>query len=196
MIGDYLDRWKGETAYLFGKGPSLDTFPMASAGPLRITINEAALVVPDPTFMFAIDGKPLTNIGTPPCMAILGPDEVSKRFDASGNLLHAGRTYQRGSFETYRKHTGRDILDWPKEKVAAAGELYFDGGTVQPAAHFAWMLGVIEVVLVGFDGYGPYAKILGMGDGGPSNRHLAIRTTLLAELDHLDLPYRFWWVQP
>jgi len=44
---------KGEEAWLFGKGPSLDSFSMEDAGKLRATVNHACFVVPEPTYCFS-----------------------------------------------------------------------------------------------------------------------------------------------
>jgi len=44
---------KGEQAWLFGKGPSLDAFDMGDAGELRATVNHACYAVPAPVYCFS-----------------------------------------------------------------------------------------------------------------------------------------------
>ena len=41
---DFHLQHDGQTAWIFGKGPGIDRFPMESAGPLRICINESVLL--------------------------------------------------------------------------------------------------------------------------------------------------------
>jgi len=52
----FLNRHAGQTAWLFGKGPSLSTFDFKTAGPLRVAINDVIAHVPDCVFGFANDG--------------------------------------------------------------------------------------------------------------------------------------------
>ena len=52
----FLNRHAGETAWLFGKGPSLSTFDFKTAGPLRVAINDVIAHVPDCLYGFANDG--------------------------------------------------------------------------------------------------------------------------------------------
>jgi hypothetical protein len=55
-LSDFLNVHSGETAWLFGKGPSLDRFDVHTAGRLRCAINDVVLYVPDCTYCFANDG--------------------------------------------------------------------------------------------------------------------------------------------
>jgi hypothetical protein len=50
---DLINKHKGEDAWLFGKGPSLDSFCMDDAGSLRATVNHACYVVPSPVYCFS-----------------------------------------------------------------------------------------------------------------------------------------------
>jgi len=52
----FLNRHAGETAWLFGKGPSLATFDFNKAGPLRAAINDVIAHVPSCAYGFANDG--------------------------------------------------------------------------------------------------------------------------------------------
>ena len=54
-IDALLNRHIGETAWLFGKGPSLDQFEIRLAGPLRICINESLGRVLQLSYFFAHD---------------------------------------------------------------------------------------------------------------------------------------------
>ena len=54
-LSPFLNRHAGETAWLFGKGPSLSTFDFSTAGPLRAAINDVTYHVPNCIYGFAND---------------------------------------------------------------------------------------------------------------------------------------------
>lgn len=56
ILADYLNKHAGETAWIFGKGPSFSTFDFKTAGPLRCAINDVIAHVPDCKYGFANDG--------------------------------------------------------------------------------------------------------------------------------------------
>lgn len=51
-ISVYKDAHKGEEAWLFCKGESLDSFDIDASGYLRATVNEACHFVPNPKYCF------------------------------------------------------------------------------------------------------------------------------------------------
>lgn len=56
VLADFINRHAGESAWLFGKGPSFQTFDFQTAGPLRVAINDVIHHVPHCTYGFANDG--------------------------------------------------------------------------------------------------------------------------------------------
>ena len=69
------EKHKGEQAWLFGKGPSLDAFCMDDAGALRATVNHACLVVPDASYCFS-HFEDRQDIDTPDgCLLITGESD-------------------------------------------------------------------------------------------------------------------------
>lgn len=55
-LADFINRHAGESAWLFGKGPSLSDFDFSTAGPLRCAINDTIAHIPACTYGFANDG--------------------------------------------------------------------------------------------------------------------------------------------
>ena len=96
-IAELLNQHAGEEAWLFGKGPSLDEFDMQTAGKLRISINESALVVPNAMYFFAHDEPPIERVANrwpSDCRAVLQP--VRARFaQAAGVPDDAIFTYEK-----------------------------------------------------------------------------------------------------
>jgi hypothetical protein len=54
-LREFIDIHKGETAWVFGKGPSLDGFDFSDAGKVRVGINDVVAVVPDCLYGFSND---------------------------------------------------------------------------------------------------------------------------------------------
>src|SRR5262245_60432716 len=124
-IAELLGLDAGCEAWIFGKGPSLDGFDMNMAGPLRICINESALVVPEPTYFFAHDERPIERVAAAwhmSCRAILQPVRATYA-EARGIPSEAVFTYE--------KIEGRlEILDWSAQEIAAEASLLGLTGTV------------------------------------------------------------------
>ena len=92
---------------------------------------------------------------------------------------------------TYEKALqDKAVRDASAEEIAASGKLFGDSGTVHGALHFCRLVGVSEVILVGFDGGGGYARCLAMPDGGAA--HDQIRQDCIALLQALGMRHRFW----
>ena len=184
-IGCFLNRHAGEPAWIFGKGPSLDLFPMDQAGPLRLCINESALVVPEPTYFFAHDEGPIQRVAAKwpqGCIAVLEPARA---------LYAAWRKIPDDSIFTYGKRQDDSrVLAMTAEQIADHAVLYGRLGTVHSALHFCRLVGVSSVTLVGFDGSEGYAKKLGVPDGGWN--HDKIRRYCVEMLEAMGMEHEFW----
>ena len=183
-VGELLLRHRGETAWLFGKGPSLDTFDMARAGSLRVCINESALCVPAPSYFFAHDEAPIQRVAaerSSPCTAIL---ETSR-----ARFAEKCGWGKENIFVYEKRRLDQKLLSMPPQALAATHALYGNSGTVHSAIHFCHLVGVVEVVMVGFDGGGGYASCLELPSGGAE--HERIRRDSETLLRELELPYRF-----
>ena len=183
-IGALLGCTDAKTAWVFGKGPSLDGFDMDRAGPLRICINEAISVVPCASFFFAHDEVPIqraAEIWDAECKAVLQPKRAE-------HAIRCG--IPRESIFTYEKKRGdQSVLQWPSDEIAKQSSLYGQSGTVHSAIHFCKLLGVISVFMIGFDGGGGYAKCLELKSGG--SHHSKIREDSISMFEVLEIEFDF-----
>jgi hypothetical protein len=184
-IGGFCGKHAGDTAYVFGKGPSLDTFDMTLAKGPRVCINESALVVPCPTYFFAHDEKPISRVASmwpERCTAILEPSRAQYAVKC-GLPEDAIAVYG-------LRHGDISVLGLTRDEVARRNVLYAKLGTVHSAIHFCHLIGVSRVVMVGFDGQGGYAASLRVTSAGWN--HAQIRTHAIEILDMLDIKHEFW----
>jgi len=145
----FLNRHAGETAWLFGKGPSLSTFDFKNAGPLRVAINDVIGYVPECKYGFANDGvakwRDLYRHG----QVLFQPVRCLHEFDSTvfGTLACDVVTYQ---------DTGDDArLSLPR--AALAELLTIRRGTLGSALQILHVMGVKAVHMVGIDGGGEHA---------------------------------------
>lgn len=146
-IADFVGIHRGETAWIFGKGPTLDRFDMASAGPIRCALNDVVRYVPEVMYCFACDG-----IG--PWAHLYGPKDI---------LFQPQRTVER--------HDMRNPETWPCELVPfvdmpgvdlagrsvadlVSGGLAIRRGTIGSAIQVLHIMGITKIVCVGIDGGG------------------------------------------
>ena len=183
----FVGRHQGATAWLFGKGPSLDKwldwvgskiFNWQSQDSVRMVVNEAALVVPHPHFFFAHDvlgidrtmdpaNHGLKNGGT------LADPRVQKEYPKYCTaILRTEQTARALKYGVdpakvygYRKaQKEAQLLKLSPLELAKTGALYAESATIQAACHFAKLVGCGSVVLVGVDGGKGTAKVFeGMG---------------------------------
>jgi hypothetical protein len=145
----FLNRHAGETAWLFGKGPSLSTFDFKNAGPLRVAINDVIGYVPDCKYGFANDGVAKWRDLYRPGQTLFQPVRCLHEFDSTvfGALACDVVTYQ---------DTGDDArLSLPRE--ALADLLTIRRGTLGSALQILHVMGVKAVHMVGIDGGGEHA---------------------------------------
>jgi hypothetical protein len=112
-IGELLRSHPGAEAWIFGKGPSLDSFDVTQAGPLRICINESLTVVPSPMYFFAHDEVPIRRV------ADRWPDGCRAILQSERAVYGSSCGIPVGSIWTYAK-SERDVevLDWSAEQIA------------------------------------------------------------------------------
>ena len=186
-IAELLGKHPHEEAWIFGKGPSLDRFDFATAGPLRICINESVLTVPGATYFFAHDELPIQRA------AAAWPMRLSCHLAAGssqlrGNKRHSGRLR---FLPTQNVSVNLELLDWSPEKIAQKSSLLGLTGTVHSAIHFCRLIGVSSVVFVGMDGTGGYAQCIGTPPPPGGGQHDVIRRDSITIAKRLGLAFRF-----
>ena len=177
-LSSFYRRHASEVAWIFGKGPSLDTFDQASAGSLRICINESVLHVDSPTYFFAHDEVPIKRI------AAKFPNSCTAVLEHCRSIFAQQCGLAESQICTYHKL---------QQNVPTEADLLIDSNsdsligvssTVHSALHFCKLIGASKVVLVGFDGTGGYANCLGLDlpVGGGQHERIKKDTVRLIEL--------------
>lgn len=176
---------RGQRAWLFGKGPSLDVFPFEDSGALRICVNESLRAVPQPSYFFAHDEGPIRNVAEDwpdGCNAILQMPRAI--------LAEQCGIPERSIFVYDKRYCDNGVRDMEAEAIAWHGSLYGNSGNVHSAVHFCRLIGATGIIMVGFDGSGGYAKKTRLLDGGA--QHSRIRQDSIALLESLGIPYEFF----
>jgi len=133
-VSNYRAHITLEDVWMFGKGPSLDWFPMKEAGPYRVGINETCLVR-DVRVVVALDPGPVKRI------LHQQPKEFWK-----GRTLLTTAALQRINVPDGVPHLAIDHRDMvPRPKATAAFAL-------QALYHLG--VGIHTLHMVGFDGWG------------------------------------------
>lgn len=91
-IEELADRFNGQSAILFGKGPSLEHFIEhdihLSNVPMRVCLNETCLVVPHPHYTFFVDPHNAELIQFPEnCSVVCPPSMVNRIKHLNGNRV-------------------------------------------------------------------------------------------------------------
>ena len=145
----FLNRHAGQTAWLFGKGPSLSTFDFKTAGPLRVAINDVIAHVPDCKYGFANDGVAKWSDVYQPGQTLFQPLRCMGEYDTriAGAVACDVVTYS---------DTQNDLrLALPREQIAELPTIR--RGTLGSALQILHVMGVRSVYLVGIDGGGTHA---------------------------------------
>ena len=140
----FLNRHAGETAWLFGKGPSLSTFDFKTAGPLRVAINDVAAHVPDCIYAFSNDGVRAWRDVYRAGQVLFQPSRCLHEFDSTvpGAVDCDVVTYE-------DTHDDRR-LQLPREELAQL--LTIRRGTLGSALQILHVMGVRSIHMVGIDG--------------------------------------------
>lgn len=159
-LAGFLNRFKGRTAWVFGRGAT--TFDFAAIADIAdpcLFINEAVAldryVAHDDCFWFALDSKHEYLLSSMRSLPVLHRDGWAKPGKWAG--------VRRVAWWTQATKQG-PLLDRSREDTARLRELYTSVGTIQPLIHFAWLAGIDRLMLVGCDGLDPN------GDGNYDQR--------------------------
>jgi hypothetical protein len=144
----YIDRHAGQTAWIFGKGPSLQFFDFSSAGKLRFAINDVIAHIPDCQYGFANDGVARWRDAYRPGQTLFQPLRAMQEFDSRNGAVDCEVvTYE----DTHNQHILSSRVD------DHAQSLCIRPGTLGSALQIMRIMGIRTIHLVGFDGGGQHA---------------------------------------
>lgn len=149
-LKDFINLHRGETAWLFGKGPSLDSFDMSAAGPLRVAINDVVKEVPGCLYGFANDSVEAWAHVYRPEHVLFQPLRLHHDIHARDIPVAAERIWFADDWDSER-------LAWSPERLAADG-LCVRRGTLGSAGQILRVMGVSRIICVGIDGGGTHAS--------------------------------------
>lgn len=150
-LTEYINRHAGETAWLFGKGPSLSTFDFKTAGRLRVAINDVIAHVPDCLYGFANDGVAKWKDAYRQGQVLFQPARCLHEYDSTQPDAVGCRVI------TFQDNSDDSRLLWDSEKLATEG-LTIRRGTLGSALQILKIMGVKAVHMVGIDGGGEHAQ--------------------------------------
>ena len=146
----FLNRHAGETAWLFGKGPSLSSFDFKTAGPLRVGINDVIAHVPDCIYGFANDGVAKWRDAYRPHHTLFQPvrcmHELDSRIPGTVDC----------KVVTFLDDSEDRRLGLPREQLAEI--IAIRRGTLGSALQILHIMGISTVHMVGIDGGGTHAE--------------------------------------
>jgi hypothetical protein len=148
-LADFINRHAGETAWLFGKGPSLTTFDFQTAGPLRVAINDVIAHVPHCVYGFANDGVARWIDAYKPGQVLFQPRRCLHEYDSTAPGAVACDVV------AYADDSDDRRLVLPRERLAEC--LTIRRGTLGSALQILHIMGVREIHMVGIDGGGTHA---------------------------------------
>jgi hypothetical protein len=144
-LQDFIGIHAGQTAWLFGKGPSLsqDSIDAAiSAGGILCAINETAGIIPGVQYGFANDDvAPWVNIYS--------------RLSPSFRLFQPRRTSLSGAIPECRRISFDDSADIDATQATPTElsfKLQIGPGTLSSVIQILWIMGFSRVICVGIDG--------------------------------------------
>lgn len=184
-LADFIGKHTGATCWLFGKGPSLDLFPMESAGPLRASINDACVVVPSCRYAFANDGIQKWIHHLTDSITLFQPARALKEFDSARASLTS-------PVVVYQDDYGDRITTDPA-KLAQC--MRIRRGTVCSALQVLFLMGVSNVVMVGFDGTGTHSKAAAWSNrirNDSAKEYAGIKDAAIETAEELGLTLKFF----
>lgn len=149
VLSDFINRHAGETAWLFGKGPSFSTFDFKTAGPLRVAINDVIAHVPDCKYGFSNDGVEKWRDCYRPEHVLFQPSRCLHEFDSTAPGAVACKVV------TYRDDSEDRRLGHTREQLAEC--MAIRRGTLGSAIQILHIMGVRAIHMVGIDGGGTHA---------------------------------------
>lgn len=149
-LSDFINRHAGQTAWLFGKGPSFSTFDFKTAGPIRAAINDVIAHVPDCLYGFANDGVARWAELYKKGQILFQPSRCLHEYDSTADGAVACDVV------TFADDSEDRRLTHPREIFAE--KLSIRRGTLGSALQILHIMGIRTVHLVGIDGGGQHAE--------------------------------------
>jgi hypothetical protein len=149
QLSDFLGKHEGETAWIFGKGPSLSTFDFKTAGSIRFAINDVIAHIPDCAYGFANDGVAKWSDAYEPHHILFQPSRCLHEYDSTKPGAVACEVV------TFKDDSEDERLTYPPHKLAEC--LSIRRGTLGSALQIIRIMGIRELHLVGIDGGGQHA---------------------------------------
>jgi len=144
----FLNIHAGQTAWLFGKGPSLTNFDFKQAGKLRFAINDVIAHIPDCKYGFANDGVAMWRDVYQKGQILFQPLRAISEFDSRNGAVDCEViTYQDTHDDSRLVLSREEIADMPAIRR----------GTLGSALQILHVMGIKSVHLVGIDGGGTHA---------------------------------------
>jgi len=144
---NYLNKFQGKTAWMFGKGPSLEIVKHLNIpeNDIKIGINESCRVV-DCDYIFAHDEITLEHIWDAKGIFVMEYRFKPLIIPEVANRVMFYNKYQNdidGSFD--------ELIVWPKQTMCDNEMLVGYQGTAHSAIHFCHYTGISKIILLGFD---------------------------------------------
>lgn len=149
VLSDFINCHAGETAWLFGKGPSLSTFDFKTAGPLRVAINDVVRYVPSCKYAFSNDGVGKWRDVYAQGQILFQPVRCLGEFDSTAPDAVACDVV------TYEDTHDDERMSMHRAKIAELPAIR--RGTLGSALQILHVMGVRSVYMVGIDGGGKHA---------------------------------------
>ena len=154
-ISAYNNKFPGSHWTIVGKGRTrFDYANLANAPGPVVFINDAVQLethlAGQPAFFFAHDVCQevwLKRIRSTPVLPASGA------IDSRGvPLIGAGRRVLTYEWDERYRDSAINVINYTRDDIAAAGNLFIGCGTIHTAIHFAWMAGADEISFIGCDG--------------------------------------------
>ena len=207
-LTQFVNKHAGCTAWVFGKGPSVDQYLTSlehldshTKDSVLIAINEAVLVVRDPDYFFCHDGPVLERCVDPWNHGFKqGRADVDDRIslvyphECTAILRHEHEGLYQGLDAHYYTKAQQEatLLSLSPEKLAETGKLYGESSTTQSACHFAKLIGAARVVLVGIDGGEGIAEVFKGIEPIKGYWYTKNRGDTRRILEAMGMPYEVW----
>jgi len=145
----FLNLYAGQTAWLFGKGPSLTNFDFKQAGKLRFAINDVIAHIPDCKYGFANDGVAKWRDVYQKGQILFQPLRAMSEFDSrkDGAVDCDVVTYEDKQDDARLLLSREEIAELPAIRR----------GTLGSALQIMHVMGIRSIYMVGFDGGGTHA---------------------------------------
>ena len=145
----FLNLHAGQTAWLFGKGPSLQNYDFKQAGKLRFAINDVIAHIPDCKYGFANDGVAKWRDVYHQGQILFQPLRAISEFDSRNGAVNC-------EVVTYKDFQDDSRLALPREQIAELPTIR--RGTLGSALQIMHVMGIVKIYMVGFDGGGDHAQ--------------------------------------